>query len=219
MGEWCCWEKVLKRRLTNGSWLRALVQWHINILQTQPARSRSKNREGSHNGVRVRGGTQFLANHTLNQWLGVSIKSNKGSMGVDGNTPEVDLWSLSPGPPRQWIPQDRFQSFSAATLSYSTLKKLQEGHCWLATGTWLYKYTCGLYTVSTLPNNYFICNSVCPFKSCTLFMKMLCLAHENNYVCQSATYFDHENMCWERVVFDHWNMCLNVVLCPWNMFW
>ena len=44
-------------------------------------------REGSHNGVRVRRGTQFLAKHTLNHCLGVSIRS----MGVpDGNTPEVD---------------------------------------------------------------------------------------------------------------------------------
>ena len=27
---------------------------------------------------------------------------------------------------------------SAAVLGYSTLKKLQEGHCWLATGIWLH---------------------------------------------------------------------------------
>ena len=40
--------------------------------------------------------------------------------------------------------------FSAITLGYSTLKKLQKGHCFLP------KYTCGLFTASTPPFYYLL---------------------------------------------------------------
>ena len=151
-------------------------------------------------------------------------------MGVlDGNTPEVDHitsageWSFSPGPPRSWTPQDGFQSFSPAALGYSTLKKLQEGHCRLTSGI---RCTSAVYSqlrpviisltqqcMQGMHMRWYNTQFSLRMKR-ALPMKMLLFAHERpkHYILLSMKTCDFQPL---KFVFAHENF----VLCLWNMLW
>ena len=103
---------MLGHSLINGNGERVLVERHINILHTLPVWSGCSSRESGHRGPGVRGGTQRMPQHALNQSLRVGLRSQESSWGMEGRTPKVEATAatgLCPGPLRERTPQDGIQ--------------------------------------------------------------------------------------------------------------